>query len=511
MSADGLVAPEAVSVAAQPQSPADQHAERSQALPTSLLAVYGTGAMVDAITTFFLSTLLYFYLTAVCGLSGTAAGGALAIALVVDSAIDPIVGSLSDNTRFKFGRRHPYMLGAVIPLLVTLGLLFSVPAGLKGAGLFAYALCLLLAIRVAISLFYVPFIALGAELTDDYRKRSTVVAFRVGIGSIGTLLAIVLAYGVFLKGPGGLLHRSAYTPLAWTCGLIVTAAALCCALGTLRVRGRLHQAAPSAGAGLGQFLSELNEVRRNSSFMVLFGACLLFFIAQGMASAMTLHANTFFWKLPTARIQIISMTAILGVFIGLPVMGLLSRKVEKRAIAMLGMSLICLAQFSPVLLRLAGIVPPTPGGAQAILMIAATVLGIGVTGATVGFQSMMADAADEHEHMFNARREGLYFAGITFSAKASSGIGVFIAGLAMDFIHFPNNIAAMGPNAVIAGDTIRNLGLLYGPGAAVVTFTGVLLLLFYRLNQQAHAAILAALAERRRSANDGAALARPAA
>lgn len=31
--------------------------------------------------------------------------------------------------------------------------------------------------------------------------------------------------------------------------------------------------------------------------------------------------------------------------------------------------------------------------------------------AAIAFASMMADAADEHEHLFGARREGLYFAG----------------------------------------------------------------------------------------------------
>lgn len=465
--------------------------------------------MVEAITTFFLSSLLYFYLTAVCGLSGSAAGGALAIALVADSAIDPILGSASDNTRSRFGRRHPYMIAAAAPLLVALGLLFSVPAGLKGGALFAYVLGLLLAIRFAISLFCVPFIALGAELTDDYRKRSTVVAFRVGVASCGTLTAIILAYGVFLKGPGGLLHRSAYAPLAWTCGAIVLGAALACALGTLPARKRLHQAPPGAHTSVRGLLAELDEVRRNRSFVILFGSCLLFFVAQGMASAMTLHASTYFWNLPTARIQIVSMTAILGVFLGLPLTGVLSRKVEKRTVAMIGMGPICAAQFAPVLLRLSGVVPPGVTAGQAILMAAAIVLGAGVTGASVGFQSMMADAADEHEHMFDARREGLYFAGITFSAKASGGVGVFLAGIAMDLIGFPNDLAARAGAAPIPASAIRNLGLIYGPGAAAVTFIGVLLLLLYRLDQRGHATILAKLGERRRERAEADGLAVP--
>ncbi|MGH6956572.1 MAG: MFS transporter, partial [Caulobacteraceae bacterium] len=111
----------------------------------------------------------------------------------------------------------------------------------------------------------------------------------------------------------------------------------------------------------------------------------------------------------------------------------------------------------------------------------------------------MADAADEHELLFDARREGLYFAGISFSAKASSGLGVLVAGLAADAIGFPNNLAAEGAHLHIPWPTVRNLAIIYGPGAAVVTAVGVLLLFGYRLNRRSHAAVLETLAERRRT------------
>jgi GPH family glycoside/pentoside/hexuronide:cation symporter len=476
---------------------ADEHAARRADLGIGVLGVYGAGAVVDAICTFCLSTLLYFYLTAVCGLSGTAAGGSLAIALVADSAIDPLVGSLSDNSRSRFGRRHPFMIGAAIPILVSLGLLFSVPTALKGLGLFAYATALTLALRSGLSLFNLPYIALGAELSDDYRKRSTIVAFRVGVGVMGTLAAIILSYGVFLKGPGGLLHRSAYEPLAWCCGLIALVCGLTAGFGTLGVRERLHRPTAGAGMSLAKFGAELNEVRGNPSFLVLFAACLLFFVAQGMAAAMTLHANTYFWRLPTTAIQAIAFAGIAGVVIGLPLVGVASHLVEKRTVAMAGLTAICIAQFTPVLLRLSGAISGSMGAAEATLMAASVLSGAGVTGAIVGFQSMMADAADEHEHLFHSRREGLYFAGISLSAKASSGLGVFIAGLAMDAIGFPHDIAAKGAGLVIQAHTARDLGLLYGPGAAVVTLLGVLVLFGYRLNRNSHAQILETLAARR--------------
>src|SRR5580693_6790145 len=111
------------------------HAERSGRLGFGMLAAYGSGALVADTTSFGLNTLLLFYLTIVCGLSGSAAGLALGIALVVDAFVDPFVGSLSDNSRSRHGRRHPFMIASVVPIVVAFGMLFSVPVGLHGIGL----------------------------------------------------------------------------------------------------------------------------------------------------------------------------------------------------------------------------------------------------------------------------------------------------------------------------------------------------------------------------------------
>ena len=143
-----------------------------------------------------------------------------------------------------------------------------------------------------------------------------------------------------------------------------------------------------------------------------------------------------------------------------------------------------------------GLIPP--GGALITLAIATGLGGVGSGMALIGFQSMMADAADEHEHLFGARREGLYFAGISLSAKASSGVGAFIAGIVLDIIGFPHGLVASGaaPHLITAG-AVRNLGLLYGPGAAVITAISVATLLRYRRGRADHALIREALILRR--------------
>jgi GPH family glycoside/pentoside/hexuronide:cation symporter len=475
---------------------AANHASRSSRLGLGALSVYGSGALVENITTWVVGSLLLFYLTIICGLSGSEAGAALGITLVVDSVIDPVVGSISDNSRSRHGRRHPLMLASIIPIVVAFGLLFSVPRGLSGLPLFAYALATLLSLRVAISFFYVPYMALGAELTDDYAERSTVVAGRVFFTVLGGLTAAFLTWGVFLKGPRGRYDAAAYSPLAWTFGAIVAFGALLSTLGTLRARGRLHAAPEGRRFGLGQFFAEVIEVLRNRSFVSLFLPCLILFTALGVAGALTLHANTFFWKLSSPQILILGLLLPVGVFGGIFAAGMLARAIEKRSAAMLGLAMIGLSQLGPVTLRLTGVIPAA--AALPTLGAAVVIGGIGAGIATIAFQSMMADATDEHEHLFGARREGLYFAGITLSAKASSGLGAWIGGITLDLIGFPHGIAATPALlATIPAATIRNLGIAYGPGASIFTAVAVAVLFGYKLNKTGHTRILEELNRRR--------------
>jgi GPH family glycoside/pentoside/hexuronide:cation symporter len=477
--------------------PLGNHAARASKVRFGLLSVYGSGALVENVTTAAVGGLLLFYLTVICGLSGSLAGAALGATLVVDSMIDPVVGSLSDNSRSRHGRRHPFMIASIVPIVLAFGLLFSVPKGLGGYALFAYALATLLSLRVAISFFYVPYMALGAELTDDYAERSRIVAGRVFFTVIGGLAAAILTYGVFLKGNGRFVG-AAYSPLAWTLSAIVAAAAVLSTLGTLSSRGRLHAAPDGGRFSPRQFAGEVFEVLRNRSFVSLFMPCLILFTALGVAGTLTLHANTYFWKLSANQILLLTVIAPPGIFIGIFGASLLARRIEKKATAMLGLALIGVAQLGPVTLRLMGLI--SLDQAMVALAVATLLGGLGGSIATIAFQSMMADATDEHEHLFGARREGLYFAGITLSAKASSGLGAWIGGIALDVIGFTHAIAGAAPGkpvTTVPPDIAFKLAITYGPGAALFTAASVAVLMTYNLTKERHAVIQAELKTRR--------------
>ena len=120
--------------------------------------------------------------------------------------------------------------------------------------------------------------------------------------------------------------------------------------------------------------------------------------------------------------------------------------------------------------------------------------------AAIAFASMMADAADEHEHLFGARREGLYFAGWAFASKAAAGFGSLVAGVSIQLIGVPSGVVSRQTATAaieLPAATVRWIGAIYGPGTGLLALAAALTCLLYRLDSKAHRAILNDLRERR--------------
>ncbi len=129
------------------------------------------------------------YLTDVVGLNPLLAGIALSIGRILDAFSDPLVGSLSDRTHTRFGRRRPYMFVGAILLFITMSLFFYNPHSQSQALLFVWAAVgYTLLAAVAYTLVNIPYSALTPELTKDYNERTVLNSYRFTFAIIGTLL-----------------------------------------------------------------------------------------------------------------------------------------------------------------------------------------------------------------------------------------------------------------------------------------------------------------------------------
>ena len=134
----------------------------------------------------------YFFLifySQILGVDAHLVGLALLIALIVDSLSDPIIGYLSDNTHSRWGRRHPFMYAAAIPVSVTYYFIWNPPVSLSGNELFPYILVMAIGVRTLITLFEIPNSALVAEMTEDYDERTSILSYRFFFGWVaGTVI-----------------------------------------------------------------------------------------------------------------------------------------------------------------------------------------------------------------------------------------------------------------------------------------------------------------------------------
>jgi len=475
-------------------APADRRVDaHTSRLSVSQKALYAFGDVADGVKNTALGLFLLLYLTGVLGLSGSMAGLASGVAIIVDAVLDPLIGYWSDNLRSRWGRRHPFMLGAVIPFSIAMGLIFSLPQFESPWLTFAAVLATLVALRVGFSCFVLPYAALGAEVARDYTERSVLMTFRNFFNNCGVILVLVLGYSVFLTDKAAFLSHDAYIPFGWTCAGIIFVAVLVSCASSWRLRHLMHEVKPHGAGASSRVFGDFLDIFRNPSFVILFTTVLTFWISQGAAASLTNHALLYFWKLPPEIIQFIPLGTIVGNIIGIPVVGLLLRRYEKSVISAVGLGIFCACQAIPASLYLFGLVPDA--AVPFLLWGFQFVIGIVSTCVLVTFGSMMMDAADEHEYLFGVRREGLYFAGLVFSVKAAVGGGFIVAGVALDLIGFSQGVATKAD--AVPADTLTLLGVIAGPGAAIISALSVSILLRYRLGKEKLHAIQRELEARR--------------
>lgn len=490
------------------ESPAGTAAEGARPalgkLPWSVKLLYGLGQISEGLKTGAFGVFLLFYYSQVLGLSATWTGLAVGIALVVDAITDPLAGSISDRFRSRFGRRHPFMYASIIPLATGFYFLFAPPAGLSDPQLFGWLLIFAILTRAAMTLFHVPHLSLGAELTRDYTERTTVVGVRYFFNTLGALLAVVVGFGIYFAAtrefPQGQFNVDQYPSYALVLSITMALTIALSALGTQKHALTLYQPPMTwqreCGV-LGQLWRELIEALSNYSFRWVFIGVLLVFLMVGVDISLNLYMNTFFWELTGEDNLKFFAAAPLGVMLGTLFTGILTDRFGKLAAVIWGVGGWIFCQCLPILLRIADLLPQN-GAAELVAGLVALkfVQGLFVAQCLVSFGSMIADIVDEHELLTHRRQEGIFFAAVAFSSKCTTGLGNLFAGIALDVISWPTG-AETRTAADVAPETIIQLGILFGPALALLGVVSLWCYSHYQIDRTRHAEICAELERRR--------------
>jgi Na+/melibiose symporter-like transporter len=470
---------------------------------------YGTGSAADGVKNAVFNAFLVLYYTTVLGLPGTLSGLAIFIALCVDAITDPLVGSISDNLRSRWGRRHPFMYSAALPMAACLYGLFAPPEGLGNAGLFAWLLSFSIGVRLFLTFYMVPSNAMGPEMTTHYDERTTLVSFRWLIGWTGSIAITTAGWLVFLADSGeqvgeGRLAAENYPALGLCAGAIVLVAILISSVGTHSVIPRLRQSTNVGPAfSLSRFFREVRSALSSHSLRLLLASSLFGATALGVEEVLRSYMGTWFWEFHSDDLGLLSALQLFAILAGVMMARPFSQAMDKRSAA------IRLALFAilwgplPVLLRFAGLAPEN-GSPWLLVMIVVHGGLLVIAAIQIGIlnSSMIMDAVDEGELATGLRQEGVFVSVISFTGKAVSGFGNFLGGVVLDVIRFPT-----GPEAASVGqvpaEAIFKLGLVAGPGLVVFYLCSVWFLTRLRLTRARYAEISAALADRKRQQGPG--------
>ncbi|MFC3579680.1 MFS transporter [Sphingomonas hylomeconis] len=472
-------------------APAGAAPAQRRLAPRTMLS-YGFGAVAYGVKDNGFGTFLLLFYNQVLGLPAATVGLVIMIALVADAVVDISIGFLSDRTRSRWGRRHPWMYGSAVPIAVGWLLIWNPPAlsePLTLLWLFVTAVI----VRSAVSAYEVPSQALTAELTSDYDERTRITAYRYLFGWAGGLAMLLAAYTIFLptdaSHPKGLLERAGYTQMAWVAALVMLIAILTSAIGTHPEIRRLPKS-PANGT-LGASLGELGATLRNRGFIMLMGAGLMVYTNQGISFALSNYLYTYVWQFQKLAFVLLIFALFAGAtlaFIMAPRIGRRLGKPRAAAGAMVGAVLLLTL---PYWLRLAGWFP-APGDARMLpVLLSIFVLNnaCSVSSMILG-ASMMADVVEDSEARTGRRSEGVFFAGGFFIQKCTSGFGIALAGLILAIANFP---AAARPGQVPLA-AVDRLTIVFILAYTLFGLTGAFLYSRFPFGRTEHNARLAGLA-----------------
>ncbi|MCX7864665.1 MAG: MFS transporter, partial [Novosphingobium sp.] len=376
-----------------------------------------------------------------------------------DALSDPLVGYLSDRTQSRLGRRRPWLLASAPLILLVPLMLWNPPAMLDGLGLIVWMAIALLLYETVLTIFLIPHLALGGELSMDQHERTRVFAFRQVPWSLG-FFACVAAVHLLTTA------QDKREMALWVSGAGGLAAALLIGWGA----SRLREHASHMGRGAASPLKAFGDIMRNPPARML----LLIFLIESLGMATLGIIAPYFMQYVVKAESAYSLMLLFHFvpsLLVIPLGVMLARRFGKKVVWGASMILAGLSYGANFWAGEGDLV-------WVLFWVTGTGIAVGI-GSVVG-PSLQADLVDYDEYRTGERKEGAYFALWNFVRKAANGITGALAGLALQLSGFV-------PNAEQSEATLGAISFLYAgvPGIAMLIGAAMFFTLF-RFNAKDH-------------------------
>ena len=373
----------------------------------------------------FVSTFLLMYLTQYAGISKEgllAVTAIMAAGKVFDALNDPIMGTLVDKTRTRWGKLRPYILFSALPVAFFSVALFCLPNGSEALKLWFFGICYVLW-DVAYTMCDVPYWGLIGAAFRQEGERAKVISYVRAFGAIALGLATLGAPWLAKL----LSFSSETTGTGWSLAAIVV-----CVVGMgmfllafFNTREKHNYAAEPQVSLKTMFAAFFQN---KPLFLVLLGSILGFgrniVQAGGAVFAVIAYNDEGYFTL-------IGGAIIAGMAIASFLAPALLKKVSDKPLMVIS-SLLAAAIYAVMYLL----------GYQNLYVMMGMIF---LTGLTLGIftvvqTTMIASAVDQMERKTGIRNDGIAFSSLTFVSKLMGSLAVLVFGAVLAGIGYEKGV-----------------------------------------------------------------------
>ena len=459
---------------------------------------FGIGSAAEAIALHTVTAYAVLFYNQVLGLPALLAGLAVSVSLVLDGFVEPMAGSLSDRTKSRMGRRHPFMYAAALPIALAFFAVFNPPKGMDQTMLFLWFMVTVSLLRWSMAFYHTPHIALGGELSSNYVERSKVMAYNSFFTWAGAALTTVIALRVFFKRtpeyPRGLLNPDAWAPYALIMGTVVFVILLASAYLTHdRIKYLPQPARDTPPFSALTFFRDVKSALTNINYVWLLVGFFFLSITLGLRTVLHVYVNTFYWGLDSEELSFFVIGSFVGYATAFIMAARLHGRFDKKKTMIVAAATYGVIPAMPIMMGLLGIWNHETPYIVPILVAFAALTAAALSVLSISVMSALADVADENEARHGIRQEGVLYSTRTLFAKVDQAVGTALAGAVLTFIAFPEkaNPGEVGP------EVLQSLALWDGVIAGVPALLAAVFYGRYRITRASYDKTREAIAARR--------------
>jgi GPH family glycoside/pentoside/hexuronide:cation symporter len=372
---------------------------------------------------------------------------------IFDSVTDPIMGFISDNTRSKWGRRRQYVFIGGIIMGIAYIFMWKLYKENSLEYNFWYFFLWSLVFYLGLTIFSVPYVAMGYEMTDDFHERTKVMATAQWIGQWAWVIAPW--FWVIMYDPDWFPSAEVATrELAIWVGI---SCALCAIVPAIFIKSEStldkEDYAPLNAANIGGSLQKIGqgfvEAFKLKPFRKLCIATFLIFNAFNTVAGLTFFVIVYklFNGDAAASGVWVTLFGCLGAlgttFIVIPIIAKMAIVLGKKKAFMIAQSISVVGYIMLYFL----FVPGKPW----MYIIALPFFSFGIGSLFTIMMSMTGDILDMDELNTGLRREGVFGAIYWWMVKVGFAIAGGLSGLIIAFVGFNPELATVDQQGAVDG------------------------------------------------------------